>query len=118
MHENFDLPRRHVRVDRAFRALANKPFYGQHILATNALGRRKNLCSIRVKYDLQQALAVAEVNEDHATVVPSPVDPATDRDFASDQRRINLSAIMATHGAFSGQDALKKRGGMVRLEAL
>ncbi len=103
VRKHFDLPRRHIRIDRAFRTFANQPFYRQHVLTANALSRCENLGAIRIKNDLQQALTIAKINKDHAAVIPSAVDPATDRDFLSDQRLINLTAIMATHGAFPGR---------------
>ena len=38
-----------------------------------------------------------DVDEDHATVVSAPVDPATDLNLGTVQRLVDLSAIMATH---------------------
>jgi hypothetical protein len=98
MGQYLDVPGRHVGVDHTLGPFANLALHGQDELSADAFGLGENLGPVRVEYDLQQALAITEVYEDHATVVTAPVHPAADRHFFADQRLFNLSAIMAAHG--------------------
>ena len=57
----------------------------------------KNFRAIRVEYDLQQALSIAKIDEDYAAVVAPPVNPAANLDFLSNERFVDLSAVVSTH---------------------
>ena len=96
--EEFDLAGRHLRIDRSFGALTQTAVNRQHVLAADALGFGKDLGRIGIEYDLEQAFTVAQVDEDYPAVVTSPVDPARDRNFFSDQRTVDLAAVMTAHG--------------------
>ena len=95
--EHFHLPRLHVRVDCALGAPSNHALDRQNIFAANSFGVGKYIGPVRIEHDLQQALPIAQIDEDHATVIAPPVHPATGRDLLADQRFINMSAIMAAH---------------------
>ena len=108
MCQHFDLTRRHVRVDRAFRALPYYTFDREDELAANTLRLGKNLGPVRVEYHLQQAFPVAQIDEDHTTVIAPAMHPATHRDLLTDQRFVNLSAIMASHRISSDLTSFKE----------
>ena len=65
---------------------------------TNSLRSRsasaKTGAAVRVEHDLQQALAVAQVDEDHPAVVAPAVHPAGDRDLLAEELLVDLSAVM------------------------
>jgi len=72
------------------------------------LGLGKDLCPVRVEDDLQQALTVAKIDENHATMVAAPVYPAAHFDFLTDERLVDLSAIVTTHRDFRGKPLKKE----------
>ena len=96
--KQLDLARREVRVDRALGAQAHRALHADHPFAAHALGLGKDVGRVRVKDDLQQAAAVAQVDEDHATVVTAAVDPAGDGDGGTDEAFTDLAAIVGAHG--------------------
>ena len=58
---------------------------------------REHLCSVRIEHDLQQSLAVSQVDEDDAAVISAPVGPAGHRHDLADQRLADLTAIVSAH---------------------
>ncbi len=66
-------------------------------LAAQALGLAEQGLVVRIEHDLQQALAVAQVDEDHPAMIAAPVHPAGDGNFLTRQLFIDLAAIMTTH---------------------
>jgi hypothetical protein len=46
---------------------------------------------------LEQALAVTQVDEDHATMIAATLRPAGDSDGLTDQGLTDLAAIVSTH---------------------
>ena len=110
--QHLDVTGGHVRVDRALGTLADPALDGQHELAAYALCLGEDLGPVGIENDLQEPFAIAQIDEDHAAVVTAAMYPAADRHFLSDQRLLNLSAIMAAHG----DGGARKRGGMVRPE--
>ncbi len=97
-----------VRVDRTGRALAHLALDAHHELVAELFGVGEHLGRVRVADDLHQALAVAQVDEDHAAVVAPPMHPADDGDRLAAQGLIYLSAIVAAH------DRVPKRHAMLR----
>jgi hypothetical protein len=67
-------------------------------LVAELLGLGKLLLVVGVEDDLQQAIAVAQVDEDDATVVAPAMDPAGNRNLLTDQLFIDLAAVVRTHG--------------------
>ena len=51
-----------------------------------------------IEHDLQQALAVAQVDENHAAMIAAAMHPAGNRDLLTDQLFVDLAAIVRTHG--------------------
>ena len=95
--QHFDATGRQVRIDRAFRSRTHKSFDGQHIFIAHAFGCCKEFRCVRVADDLQQAVAVAQIDENHATVVAAAVHPAGNGDLLADQRLVDLTAVVAAH---------------------
>ena len=69
----------------------------QHELVAHALGLREHLGGIRIEHDLQQPLAVAQVDEDDAAVVAAAMGPAGHRDDLADRGFADLAAIVSAH---------------------
>ena len=57
----------------------------------------EHLGAIRIADDLRQALAVAQVDEDHAAVVAAAMRPAAQGDDLVDEAGVDLAAVMGTH---------------------
>ena len=57
----------------------------QHVLVAHAVGGREGLGAVGIAHHLHQALAVAQVDEDHAAVVAAAVHPAAERDGLADE---------------------------------
>ena len=85
--EHLDLAAREVRVDGAFGARAHAALDGEHELRAQPLGFREHLGAIGIEHDLQQTLAIAQVDENHAAVIAAPVHPTGHRHCPADQRR-------------------------------
>ena len=69
----------------------------QDELVAHALGLREHLRGVRVEHDLQQPLAVAQVDEDDAAVVAAAVGPASHGDHLAYQGFADLPAIVSAH---------------------
>ena len=67
-------------------------------LIAQSLGLREHRRLVGIKHHLQQALAIAQVDEDDAAMIAPPMHPAGHLDLLVRERRIDLSAVMATHG--------------------
>jgi UDP-N-acetyl-D-mannosaminuronic acid transferase (WecB/TagA/CpsF family) len=86
------------------RALPNHPADLQHPLGTHVQG---NLvwfrCNGRVGNDLNQAEAVAQVEESHPTVIAAAMNPPSQGDFLADMSQAQLSTgVRLVHGFSSG----------------
>jgi hypothetical protein len=108
MRQHFNLAGTHIRINRTVGTRANQALDLEYVLGTNALGFGKYLGTIRVENDLQQALTIAKIDEDDSTVVAPPVNPAADLDFLSNERLVDLSAIVTTHREFRGKPLKKE----------
>ncbi len=97
VRENLDLSGRHIRVHRTFGPVTHLPFDPQYVLTADSFGFRKDLRPVRIENDLQQSFPIPEVDKNYATVVATPVHPATDRDFLADLAFVNVSAVMGAH---------------------
>ena len=75
--QHFNLTSTHIGVDRGFGAGANPAFYLQHVLAAHLVSALEVLFSIRVEHHLNDAIAIAQIQEDNAAVIPAPVYPTT-----------------------------------------
>ena len=66
------------------------------VLVAQALGRGEGLGPIGIADHLGQALAVAQIDEDHAPVVPTPVDPPQQGHFLIEMGLGHITDITAT----------------------
>ena len=67
------------------------------VLVAHPLGLREDLGSVRVEHDLQQSLAVAQVDEDDAAMVTAAMGPSGDGNHLANQGLADVSAIMSAH---------------------
>ena len=85
MHGDFDLAGRHLLVDGALAACANRAFGKQDILAAHRERAVKHfLVGLLVKRQLQNAAAVAQVDEDQRAEVALALCPAHHADRLAD----------------------------------
>ena len=96
--QQLDLARGQVHVGGALRPQTDKTSHLDHEFTAQALGFAKQHLVIRVEDDLQQAFAIAQVDEDHSAMVTAAMDPAGDGNFLAGQLLADLAAIMAAHG--------------------
>ena len=74
--QQFDLTRLQVGIRRAGRPRAHQPRDLEHELIAHALGQGKHRGLVGVEHDLQQTLAIAQVDEDDAAMVAAAMRPA------------------------------------------
>jgi len=60
-------------------------------------GLGEDIRSIRIENDLQQSFPIAQIDEDHTTVIPASMDPAGNLDDLTDSLSIDLSTVMGSH---------------------
>ena len=95
--EHLDLAAREVRIHGALGPRAHDALDGEHVLRAQPLGLGEHLGLIRIEHDLQQALAIAQVDENHAAVIAAPVHPAGHRDRPADLATVDVAAVMTAH---------------------
>ena len=69
----------------------------EDIFVAYALRLGEHVRGVRIEYDLQQPLAVAQVDENDSSVVAAAMSPAGDRDGLANRRFADLAAIMSAH---------------------
>ena len=77
--QKFHLAGGHLGIDCALGTAANATRDLQHPLRTCPIGGGKGLGGVRINHHLQDAGAIAHIQENHPTVIPATVDPATNR---------------------------------------
>ena len=96
--QQLHLARGEVRVRGACGALAHQSPDLDHELVAQLFGLAELGLVVGIEDHLQQAFAVAQVDEDHATVIAAAVNPSGNRNLLTDQLFIDLAAIVRTHG--------------------
>src|SRR5258708_298485 len=97
VREFFDLPALQAGIHRALRTAAHHARHAQHELVAHAVGRGERGGAIGMAYDLHQAFAVAQVDEDHPAMVAAAVHPAVDRDGLAKETSVDEAAIVGAH---------------------
>ncbi len=92
-------PGRKIGVHRSGRPLAHPSLDSDHELIAQPLGLAENLRRIGIEDDLQQALAIAQIDEDDPAMITPAVHPAGHLDRLADQLLIDLSAVVGAHRA-------------------
>ena len=95
--EHFDFTAHEIGVDGARRPRAHQPGDPEHVLGANPVGEFESFFPVRIADHLRQALAVSQVDENHAAMVAAPVGPAGQRHDLADQRRRQFAAVVASH---------------------
>ena len=99
VREHLDLARYQVRVDGAFPARPDEAGDADDELVAQALGRGEGRRTVGVADDLDEAFAIAQVDEDDAAVVAAAMDPAHQRDGLAEVSAVDAAAII---GAVQG----------------
>ena len=95
--EHLDLARGQVRIGRAFRARAHETRDADDEFVAQFLGLGEDLRRIRIADDLHETLAITQIDEDHAAMIATTVDPTRHGDSATDEGFVDLTAIMSAH---------------------
>ena len=103
--EDFDVVTQHFDLTGAQRGVfgscrATAHFAGQlqHEFVAHRLGLGEHFGAIGVAHHLHEAVTVAQVDEDHATVVAAAVHPAAKLNSLVEVGGRHLAAVMAAHG--------------------
>ena len=70
-----------------------------HKFTAHGFSQRKRAFGVGVVDYLGNALAIADIEEDHATVVASTVDPATQSDLLLHMRFVQFTTIVTAHNS-------------------
>ena len=97
MAQHLDLAAFQAGVDGAFRTRADNALDLNAELVAHVFGNAEHLGPVRVANYLHIALAVAQVNENHAAMVSAAVDPAAQADGLIHQAFGDQTAIGRTH---------------------
>ena len=97
MAENFDAAGDERFVLRAFRTGAHDADDPETEFVAALVGRGEDFGTVRVADDLNDALAVAKVDEDHAAVVATTMSPAEKSHGLTDEGFINQARIYGSH---------------------
>jgi hypothetical protein len=97
MTQQFDLARLQMDIGRPARTDAHQSRDLENVFVADPLRHRKNGRPIRIEHDLQQSLAIAQVDEDDAAMIAPPMGPAGHGDHLTDQRLADLTAIVSAH---------------------
>ena len=77
--------------------------HGHDEFAAQLVGDRERLRCIGIAHDLDEAFAIAQVDENDAAVIAAPVHPAVQRDGVSEMGTAHAAAIFATHRSRSSK---------------
>ncbi len=99
--DELDGARSQVGIGGASRTRAYAAFDTDDEFIAQSFGLREHRSLLGIKHHLQQALAVAQVDENDAAVIAPPMHPAGHLDFFLREGRAHLAAVMATHGGRS-----------------
>ena len=95
--QHLDLAGLQVGIRGAGRPRPDHPGNLQHELIAHAFRHREHGGLVRIEYDLQQPLPVAQIDENDAAMVPAAMGPARDGDRLAGQGLVDLAAIMSAH---------------------
>ena len=98
MSEHLDLTRYHVGIYGALGARPHAALHLEHELAAHLFRGGESFHGVGVEDHLHQAFAIAQIDEDHPTVIPPAMHPAAQHDLLAEQVLGDLTAIMAAHG--------------------
>jgi hypothetical protein len=97
--QNFNFTCRHLCISRALRTITHQTFQFNNIFITNTISQFKAFFTIWIKDDLSNALTVAYIQKDHATMVTTAMHPPRQRNFFTDMLFSQIAAIMAAHSS-------------------
>src|SRR3989344_1552364 len=95
--QHLDGAGRDVRIHRTGRTQAHLAGHLDHVLAAYAVGRREGFRAVGIENHLGQPLAIANVEEDHPSMVTTAMYPAAKSDFLTVQAFVQLAAIVTAH---------------------
>jgi hypothetical protein len=69
--------------------------------ASDGLSQSKRIGIIRIEYNLHQAFAITEINEDHPAMVTATMHPPTEVNLLIQVMFRDFSAAVTSHGSLS-----------------
>jgi hypothetical protein len=97
VREHLDLPALEVRVHRALGAAAHDPLHAKYEFMAHAVGDREGVGAIGIADHLHEALAVAQVDEDHPAMVAPAMGPAEQGDGLAEVTSVGAAAVFGAH---------------------
>ena len=94
LREQLDAPGGQVRILGSRRARADQAANLDDELIAQLAGFLEHLGGIGIENDLQQPFPIAQIDEDDAAVIATPMDPAGNRDFRPGGLLVYLTAVM------------------------
>ena len=95
--QHFDFARREIRIDRALGPRADAACHRDAVFAAQLFCSCERRRTIGIADDLHDAFAIAQVNEDDAAVIATPVHPSHEGNGLSQVAAVDAAAIV---GAF------------------
>ena len=97
MDQHLDLAGGQLGVFHSLRAFAHRSLQGQDVFAADAMGLPVGIgMGLRVEDDLNDAFAVAQIDEDDPAVVAAAMHPAHQDHFFSCVIRLEVPAVMGS----------------------
>lgn len=97
MTQHFDLAARQIGVDGAFGTIAHDALHLHAELVAHAFGHLEHLGAVRIADDLNEPFAIAQVDEDNATVIAAAMHPAAQRDGFAQTGLGHQTAVFRSH---------------------
>ena len=97
MREHFDFAAHEIGVDRPLRPRPNGTGYADHEFVADLFRRGERVGPVGIAHDLHQPLAVAQIDEDHAAVVPPSMHPAEQVDRLAQVFAAHKAAVLRSH---------------------
>ena len=96
--ENLNVATAHILIDRALRPSTHQPLDAHTKLVAKGLRHGKELWPIWVTHNLGNAVSISQIDEDHAAMVTSAVDPAAEAHGLVELLEVERSAVVGAHG--------------------
>ena len=107
VREHFDLAASQRRVHGPLGAAAHDALHAQHELVAHAVGDGERVRAVGIADHLDQALAIAQVDEDDASVVAPAMRPAEEVDGPAEEPGIGQAAVFRAHGRDDGEPPVR-----------
>jgi hypothetical protein len=113
--QNLNLARTHFWVYSRCISRPNSALDCDDEFVPNLIRQGKALDGIWIEYNLDDACMIPHIEKNHATMIPSPMDPTAQTDRFIDVIRTYIAAIMTSHNLFPIRSYLNSSSAPMRL---